>query len=107
MDTVRRWIVKLCLAELLIAAALFHGSRLLAQSQETINERVSIQQFVLEKRVDKLESIEAEARLRGLESDMGEVKWLGRTVALAVIGQLVLAALSMRQHSQRPDGEPD
>lgn len=44
----------------------------------------------LEDRVTALEKQETEARVKVLESDMAEVKWLGRGVAIAVVGQLVL-----------------
>lgn len=40
-------------------------------------------------------------RVRVLESDMMEVKWLARAVAVAVIGQLVIASFSLRDR-RRP-----
>ena len=92
-----RWIRRLALAQLVLMAAIFHTVRLLGQSQETINERVRILTENLQQRVASIEMADAAGRLRVLESDMAEVKWLGRSVALAVAGQLVIAGLGTRE----------
>ncbi len=65
-----------------------------AQSQDAINA-VTLQQVGdARRRIEDLERQSIAPRLAVLEENMFEVKWLGRTVAAAVIGQLVLAGLS-------------
>lgn len=84
------------MAHLVVATILF------AQSQETIDAR---QQFALEsheKRLDRLELENVPARVHVLESDMSEVKFLARGVALAVLGQFILAGIEMRSRRKTP-----
>lgn len=87
------WISRLALAQLVGAAVLFWGARALGQSSELVNDRVAR----LGDQVRALESVAADARLRVLESDMSEVKYLGRAVAVAVAAQLLLAGMGARE----------
>src|SRR5688572_24409711 len=64
---------------------------LYGQSQEVLNERTRLQIDSNTRAIEKLEITKADARLTVLEGDMHEVKWLGRAVATALIGQFVLA----------------
>jgi hypothetical protein len=91
------WIRRLALLELAVAALLFWVPRMFGQSAEVLGERVSS----LSARLGALERVEADARLRVLESDMTEVKYLGRAVAAAVAAQLFLAMLGGREARRR------
>lgn len=63
----------------------------------------SAQQNILDywsdRRLTNLESQNLDARLRVVESDMFEVKWLTRTVTATLIGQFILAGISLRRKS--------
>lgn len=75
------------------------ATQVLGQSQETINERHEIQIMNQDRRLGMIEGeMDREgiaARVRVLESDMYEVKWLARGMVLAVFGQLVVSGLSL------------
>lgn len=73
-----------------------------AQSQETINALASQRLSTIESRVIVLEGQDVAARLRILEADMAEVKWLGRSVAALVASQLVTMLLGLRESRKRP-----
>ena len=108
-DCYRRWrwrIWTIVVAQLLAVFLWFWVARALAQSQETINANVTYQISELYRRIAEVEGQGAkslstawdlDARMRLLEHDMNEVKWLGRSVAAAVIGQLVIAGMGWRR----------
>ncbi len=50
-----------------------------------------------DRRLTNLENLNLDARLRVVESDMFEVKWLTRTVTATLIGQFILAGISLRR----------
>lgn len=84
-------------------------------SQEVINAQADARASELAHRVDALrQSVEnLDARLRDVEttravlvSDMTEVKWLARSAAIAVLGQLVLAGMRRREQN-RTDAEDE
>ena len=52
---------------------------------------------VLDRKVSMLESQNLDGRLRVVESDMFEVKWLTRTVTATLIGQFIIAGISLRR----------
>ncbi len=52
-----------------------------------------------DRRLTTLENYNLDARIRVLESDMFEVKWLSRTVTATLIGQFILAGISLRRKS--------
>ena len=51
----------------------------------------------LQRRLASLDAQDVPGRVRVLESDMSEVKWLIRGVAAAMIGQLSIAVMRRRQ----------
>lgn len=77
-----------------------------AQSQEVFNAIVQQRVASAEGRVaaleKRLEDLDAGSRLRLLESDMWEVKWLGRTVAGLLATQLVAGGL---RYHRKPESE--
>lgn len=84
MTRLRIWIVHLMLLELLMivgyVAIVVH-----AQDLQTLERRVS--------EIDK----DLSGRVKVLENDMAEVKWLTRGVTMAVIGQLVVAGMGLKE----------
>lgn len=79
----------IAIGHLVVLAIWFHGARLKGQSPEVLGERLAGQS----ERIARLESTDADARLRVLENDMAEVKYLGRGVALAMAVQLATGIL--------------
>lgn len=73
--------------------AVFGVSRLARAQQQ------NIQDYWSDRRLTAIESQNLDARLRVVESDMFEVKWLTRTVTATLIGQFILAGISLRRKS--------
>jgi hypothetical protein len=95
--TIRRLI--LCLTLMQFMAVVASLSYLRAQSQETIN---AITTQRLQSQEARLERVEQEVRaVPGLVADMAEVKWLGRSVAALVTGQLVTMLMGLRDVRRR------
>lgn len=69
----------------------------LAQTQDTINERNRSAIESLSREVDGLRNLNFDSRLRVLEDTVVEVKWLGRTAASILLGQLLLGILANRK----------
>lgn len=88
MRVLRLWILRVLLIELLVisgyVAVIVH-----AQDLATLERRVA--------EIDKGLS----GRVLVLESDMAEVKWLTRGVTMAVIGQLVVAGMGLKDRKGR------
>lgn len=92
------WGYRLLIAVLLAHAAIAIGGAIaIGQSQDAINERQRALTEGLAARVDWMERQNIGGRVQVLESDMYEVKWLARGVALSVLGQLVMAARGRRK----------
>lgn len=89
----------LALLQMLVVVVAFWVSRVLAQSPEVLQERVDN----LTAQVLSLQAIDARTRLTVLESDMTEVKWLGRSVALAVFTQLFALFVRDRRREDKDD----
>lgn len=98
---VKVWILRVCLAQLLLITGGVHVVRILAQSQDAINATVAQVQTDLARRVDAIERSDPGGRLKLLESDMSEVKTVGRAVAIAVICQLIVALMGLREKLPR------
>lgn len=99
------WVWAASLVPLLVGGAVFViAPAVAAQPQDVLNERARLAIETLTRDVETIQQIQAEARLRLLEADMTEVKWLGRTVAAALIGQLVLAGLAKREAMRERSG---
>lgn len=96
-----RWLRGVALAELIVVVGTFWTIEAFGQSPEVLSERMDN----LNRRVSVVENVEAGARLRVLESDMTEVKWLGRSVAVAVAAQLFALIIGDRRRFSVPDGE--
>lgn len=99
MIRTQRLILWCCLLQLVGVVACLSVAR--AQSQETINAVIDQKMGTLDGRVSKLEAMNSDPRLRVLESDMTEVKWLGRSVAGLVAGQLVVLLFGLRNGKPR------
>jgi hypothetical protein len=72
----------------------------ISPQQAIINER---QRYIMDdfnRRLMALENERYASRMAVLESDMSEVKWLGRGLALAIFGQLSLTVMSWRRRQQ-------
>jgi hypothetical protein len=69
----------------------------LAQTQDTINERFRSAIENNTREIDNIRRQEIDARLRILEEGLTEARWLGRSVAGVLIGQLVLGMLANRR----------
>jgi hypothetical protein len=54
----------------------------------------------MSRRLTLIEGQNIESRLRVLESDMAELKWLSRSVAVAVIGQFAVAGMGALRRSK-------
>lgn len=54
----------------------------------------------LDRRVSVIESQNIDGRLRVLESDMSELKWLSRSVAAAMIGQFAISGMSLLRRNR-------
>lgn len=67
------------------------------QSQEAINVEQRVMAENLERRVTKLEQTDASGRLRVIESDMYEVKWLARGTTGAVLTQILAMVMNRRR----------
>lgn len=91
----------LSLGQLLFVSFVLCVSFAAAQSQETTNEVLRMNVSDNNRRLAELEKINADKRLSLIENDMGEVKWLGRSVAGAVIGQLLIAGLGVKRRNER------
>ena len=92
--TIRRWILRACLVYLCVSVPVVSIG--FAQSQETINATVNQRLAQLEVKHAAEELLRTESRLRVLENDAAEIKWLGRSVALVVAGQLVTMLLGLK-----------
>ena len=55
----------------------------------------------LSRRIGTVEALNLDARVRVLESDMSEVKWLARGVTIAVAGQLIMATIGLVDKKNR------
>lgn len=69
----------------------------LAQTQDTMNERA---RSAIERNTNEINILRAQnidSRVRNLEDTVTEVKWLGRTAATILLGQLFLGILSSRK----------
>ena len=86
----RIWMVRLLLAELLILSGY---AMTIARAQE-------IPIASLQRQLSDMDK-DLSGRVRVLESDMAEVKWLSRAVTAAVIGQLVMAGMGLRERKGR------
>lgn len=92
-QTDRSWLHFACILELTLVCGYVVTLRALQlPSQEGVNIQLRMATEDMQRRVGKLESDDYAGRLRVLESDMTEVKWLARGAAAAVMGQLLLAA---------------
>lgn len=100
-----RWLRAAALAELIAVCVTFWAIEAFGQSSEVLSERID----GVSRRVTVVENVQqtvdAGARLRVLESDMTEVKWLGRSVAVAVAAQLFALIIGDRRRFHVPDGE--
>lgn len=93
-ERVIRWTRMVLVAQLAAGAVYFLAVRpALAQGSDVLLERVSH----MAERVAALEQMGIPARLAVVEDNLLEVKWLGRTVAAAVAGQLVLALFAQKR----------
>lgn len=90
-----QWSARVLLAALGLIVTLSRAGAF-QPSQETINNEQRITTVELTRRVAQLELFDISSRLKVLESDMTEVKWLARGAALAVIGQLMIAWFNAR-----------
>ena len=70
------------------------------QSQDAINAQTSGAIQTLQDEVESLRQQRIDARLSILEDTVVEVKWLGRTVAGVLIGQLVLGMQAIRKRRE-------
>jgi len=67
---------------------------------QTLNAPAPVTNFsdwainILDRRLSTIESQNLDGRLRVNESDMAELKWLSRSVAVAVIGQFAVAGMA-------------
>lgn len=59
-------------------------------SQGEINIEQRLKADNLEHRIERLEHDDLSSRLKVLESDMWEVKWLARGAALALVSQIIM-----------------
>jgi hypothetical protein len=91
----RLWVLRACIVELLLV--LGYVTLIALQSQETINMRLQVATDNLQQRVERLEREDAAGRLRVLESDMTEVKYLARGVTVALIVQLFIAGRAVKR----------
>lgn len=103
MIRTQRLILWLLLLQLATTAACLGVAR--AQSQETVNAVTQQHIGTIDSRITQIEDEvrrnNADARLLVLESDMTEVKWLGRSVAGLVAGQLVVLLFGLRNGKPR------
>jgi hypothetical protein len=81
-----------------VAAAIVH-----AQSQETVNAVVAASVRSIESRMDALERQDMPSRLRVVEENVGETKWLVRGVAGAFVVQIVSKLLENRRKRDAED----
>ena len=93
--TLRRWILRVCLCYLCTSSLIVTLG--FAQSQETVNAIIAQRLATLEAKEAAEEHLRTESRLRVLENDAAEIKWLGRSVALVVAGQLVTMLLGLKE----------
>lgn len=83
---------------LIVSAGYFVVVRpLLAQTQETINERNRSAIETLAQEVDILRKQKLDNRIALLEDAMFEVKYLGRSAAGILLGQLLIGIASSRK----------
>lgn len=85
------------LGALVLMGLVFVVVPLLAQPQEVFNERTRGALESLGREVDALRRIEADARLRLLESDVYEIKWVLRAIAGAFVGVLIQQGMARRE----------
>jgi len=67
------------------------------ETQDTLNERVRSSNERNTEEIRILRAQNLDARVRTLEDTVTEVKWLGRTAASILLGQLLLGILSSRK----------
>ena len=67
-----------------------------SQTQDTMNERNRSTVEALRHEVDELTNARLDVRVSVLEDTVTEVKWLGRTAAGILLGQLLLSLASNR-----------
>lgn len=94
----RTWIrqrVRLLL--LAVVAGHIAAALVAAQSQETINATQNLRLDDVSRRVERFEAADVLARVALLESSVAEIKWLTRSAAVAVVGQLVLSIMERRR----------
>lgn len=105
----RIWVIRILAVEIILALGVVTllGQRLPPiQSQDAINVLAEAGRVAIERRVDVLDRrfdgheeriLKQELVTAVLVSDMGEVKWLGRAVATAVAGQLIILGFGPRK----------
>ncbi len=93
-DRVVRW-TRCALAAQLVAGGIYFVAvrPVLAQSPELLAERITR----ANERIAGLEAMQVPSRLAVVEDTLVEVKYLGRAVAVAVIGQLLALVLEKRK----------
>lgn len=85
---------------LLICGSFFlviHPAQAQVQSQETVNAQNSYILNTISKDIDKLEAQNLDRRITLLEDTIFEVKWFGRTAAVALIGQFYMMLMERRK----------
>lgn len=81
----------------LLALMLAHGAMAVhGQSQDAVNATQAANLRSLEARIEVIEHADLPARLRVMEDNMGEVKWLARGVFSLMLGQLVLKMMDRK-----------
>lgn len=86
-----------CVVWLIGAGSFFVIVKPLAQTQDTINERARSAIENNSNEIQTLRDQNLDARIATLEDTILEVKWLGRTAATILLGQLFLGILSSRK----------
>jgi hypothetical protein len=90
---VMRWVMSIWIVGML---SWFTVLKAPAQTQDTINERDRSAIETLNQEMDTLRALNLDSRLRVLEDTVLEVKWLSRTAAGVLLGQLMLGILANR-----------
>ena len=82
----------------LLALMLIHGAFAVhGQSQDAINATQAATVRSLEARIEAIEHADLPSRVRVMEDNMGEIKWLARGVFSLMLGQLVLKMMETRK----------
>ena len=76
------------------------GAQTQTQGEVNVQQRMAVDD--LGRRLTVLENVQTPERLRVLESDMTELKWLARGAAAGVVGQLILG-LGWGLRPRRPE----